>query len=391
MVSIKKIIKNFLICFVLAGIVLALSFYTIVLSGLFPKIQTMWVTTAMTTMSHKWLATSFIPKVDIDRIMEENKVDDEHFDTNPELVTIKAPNLNNNDVLESVLKKRTELILNKYEMVQASKKQEESTNVFLENNVYGVDIDIDIDEEEITFDYESEGYEKLEDGLYKKEVSGTGWKGYLLLVSDPSRVTLVDSKYQHTRGDTVKNMVKYIDGVAGINAGGFDDGPNYDSNGGIPAGLLIVDGEVVSPKKNNGSTHSVVGFNKENVLVLGKMTQNQALERGIVNSVDFKPFLIVNGEKVIKKGTGGWGIAPRTALGQRETGEVVFFAVDGRQAHSIGVDLVVLQDTLYDEGCINAAMVDGGSSTVMVYNDEFINKPSLGHERYINNAFVIKR
>lgn len=391
MVSIKKIIKNFLICFVLAGIVLALSFYTIVLSGLFPKIQTMWVTTAMTTMSHKWLATSFIPKVDIDRIMEENKVDDEHFDTNPELVTIKAPNSDNNDVLESVLKKRTELILNKYEMVQASKKQEESTNVFLENNVYGVDIDIDIDEEEITFDYESEGYEKLEDGLYKKEVSGTGWKGYLLLVSDPSRVTLVDSKHQYTRGDTVKNMVKYIDGVAGINAGGFDDGPNYDSNGGIPAGLLIVDGEVVSPKKNNGSTHSVVGFNKENVLVLGKMTQNQALERGIVNSVDFKPFLIVNGEKVIKKGTGGWGIAPRTALGQRETGEVVFFAVDGRQAHSIGVDLVVLQDTLYDEGCINAAMVDGGSSTVMVYNDEFINKPSLGHERYINNAFVIKR
>lgn len=388
MIRIKKLIKNFLICFVLACTVFAISFYVIVLSGLVPKFQTMWVTTAMTTMSHKWLATSFIPKQQIDKIMEENKVDDSAFDTNPELVVITNKALDKNDALEKALKKRNELILKKKE-AQTEIKDDVNEVINDEENIP------DLTSETIVspkVDYEAEGYTKLEEGLYKKEVSGTGWKGYLMLVSDPRKIHLVDSKYQYKRGDTVKNMVKYIDGgIAGVNAGGFDDGPNYDSNGGIPAGLLIVDGKVISPKKNNGTTHSVVGFNKENILVLGKMTQSQALERGIVNCVDFKPFLIVNGEKVIKKGTGGWGIAPRTALGQRETGEVVFFTVDGRQAHSIGVDLVVLQDTLYDEGCINAAMVDGGSSTVMVYNNEFVNKPSLGHERYINNAFVITR
>ena len=48
-----------------------------------------------------------------------------------------------------------------------------------------------------------------------------------------------------------------------------------------------------------------------------------------------------------------------------------------------------LQETLLAEGCHNAAMMDGGSSTVMIYNDKFVNKPSLGFERYINNCWVV--
>ena len=64
--------------------------------------------------------------------------------------------------------------------------------------------------------------------------------------------------------------------------------------------------------------------------------------------------------------------------------------VDGRQVgYSIGTDLLPLQETLLAEGCHNAAMMDGGSSTVMIYNKEFVNKPSLGFERYINNCWVV--
>jgi exopolysaccharide biosynthesis protein len=64
--------------------------------------------------------------------------------------------------------------------------------------------------------------------------------------------------------------------------------------------------------------------------------------------------------------------------------------VDGRQVgYSIGTDLLPLQETLLAEGCHNAAMMDGGSSTVMIYNKEFVNRPSLGFERYINNCWVV--
>lgn len=333
------------------GLLGATGFYTVVVSGWFPNIQELWVTTAMTTFSHKWLATSFISDTVIQEIMERTKVDDESYTTDTNLIT-------NNVEWEEI---KTDDSLDKPEIIEKTKEE-----IYIE-----------------------QGYSLMEDGIYFKEVNGSGYKGYLLMVTDPSRVSLAQTRYQFERGDLIKTLVPLHGARVGINAGGFVDGVNYDSNGGQPAGMLIVDSEII---QSNGNTkHSVIGFNQDDVLVLGKMTKQEALDANLRDAVDFKPFLIVNGEAVIKEGNGGWGIAPRTALGQRETGEVIFFCVDGRQAHSIGVDLRVLQDTLLAEGCVNAAMVDGGSSTVMYHTDKgYLNKPSLGHERYINNCWIVK-
>ena len=331
------------------------SFYVGIVSGLCPQIQELWVTTAMTTLNHKWLATAFIKEEVINDIMERTRVDDENYSTDTTLmdgwVTLDTGTI---------------------EEVPEDEKVEEEI------------------EEPIKVDpYIEEGYSLLEEGIYLKETSGTGWVGYLLLVKDPSRVSLAQTRYQFERGDLIKTLVPLHEARVGINAGGFVDGPNYDSNGGQPAGLLIVDGELI--QSNGNKKHSVIGLNYDNQLVLGKMTKQEALDANLRAAVDFKPFLIVNGEPVIKEGQGGWGIAPRTAIGQRQTGEIIFLCVDGRQTHSIGCDLRPLQDTLLAEKCLNAAMVDGGSSTVMYHADKgYLNKPSLGHERYINNCWLVK-
>ena len=344
----------------LAGLIVVgcLGFYIVVLSGLFPNIQELWVTTAMTTMSHKWLATAFIDEETIQEIMDRVYVDDTGYETDTSLVG----NNGNSQVVETPVEEETKEVVEMMELQPAINKKDT---------------------------YIEQGYTEMEEGIWFKETSGTGWKGYLLMVEDASRVSLAQTRYQFERGDLIKTLVPLHNARVGINAGGFVDGPNYDSNGGQPAGLLVVDGEIV--QSNGNAKHSVIGFNEDNVLVLGKMTKQEVIDAKIRDAVDFKPFLIVNGETVIKEGNGGWGIAPRTALGQRETGEVIFFCVDGRQAHSIGVDIRVLQDVLYEEGCINAAMVDGGSSTVMYHAEKgYLNKPSLGHERYINNCWLVK-
>lgn len=349
-VKYRKYLKYVGICLVGIMLIGVLNFYVFIVSGLFPVTQELWVTTAMTTLSHKWLATAFIDEATINEIMEKTRVDDENF-------------LTDNSALD--------------------------TPVIVEEQQEVVEVIEEVVKEPVD-KYVEEGYELLEDGIYFKTASGTGWKGYLLLVADPSRVSLAQTRYQYERGDLVKTLVPLNDARIGVNAGGFVDGVNYDSNGGTPAGLLIVDGEVIN---SNGadSKHSVIGFNTDNKLILGKMTKDEAIEANLRDAVDFKPFLIVNGETVIKEGQGGWGIAPRTAVGQRQTGEVIFLCVDGRQAHSIGCDLRPLQDTLFEEGCINAGMVDGGSSTVMYHADKgYLNKPSLGHERYINNCWIVK-
>ena len=49
------------------------------------------------------------------------------------------------------------------------------------------------------------------------------------------------------------------------------------------------------------------------------------------DAIQFGPFLIVNGKPSFVKGNGGWGIAPRSAIGQRQDGIVLFLVINGRR------------------------------------------------------------
>lgn len=393
----KKVIRVFswlvLTCFTLliAGL---LAFYILIVAGASPKLQTIWICSAMRTMSHKYLATMFFEDEYIDSIMEANEIDDSGHDSEILNFSHKYGKTDNSesDTIESfpsaVIESEPET---KNESSAGSESNTESAETTESSELsYSLETDPIPEFAEEDSDYLAEGYQMLEEGLYLKEVSGLTWRGYVMLVEDPSRVKLVDSSQQYTCGENVMTMTKNAGAVAGLNGGGFQDGANYDSNGGTPAGLLIEDGNLVWPLVQDDTVYNMIGITGTGALVLRHCTAQWALDNNIVSAVSFSPFLVVNGEGLIKNGTGGWGIAPRTAIGQRETGEFLFLVIDGRQADwSIGCDLDVLQEVMLNEGAYNAAMLDGGSSTAMVYAGEYVNRPSLGHERWINNCFVV--
>lgn len=356
-----SLLKKALIGIISLILVAVLLFYVLIVWGASPRLQSIWVCTAMTTMNHKYLATWFISDEKIERILEENRVDDDGLDSElrefhkkEALISLKKPS-----IYDGIFKKNEEGL-----------KAPEGFHSYI-----------------------AEGYKKLEDGIYLKEVSGTSYKGYVMLIEDPLRVKLQDTSKQFEEGQTVKRMVTNAKAIAGINGGGFKDGVNYDSNGGTPAGLIIENGVLVNPTDpNDEEVFNMIGIDSNGVLILQHCTASWALENNIVSAVSFEPFLVVNGEGTIKNGTGGWGIAPRTAIGQRATGEFLFLVIDGRQiGWSIGCDLDVLQKIMLQEKAENAAMLDGGSSTVLFYNGEYVNKPSLGHERLINNSFIVTK
>jgi exopolysaccharide biosynthesis protein len=94
---------------------------------------------------------------------------------------------------------------------------------------------------------------------------------------------------------------------------------------------------------------------------------------------------------MIKSGNGGWGLAPRTAIGQTKDGTVLLLVIDGRQLSSLGATLKDVQDIMLSYGAYNAANLDGGSSTTMVYNGKIINTPSSQYgPRYLPSAFIVK-
>ena len=128
-----------------------------------------------------------------------------------------------------------------------------------------------------------------------------------------------------------------------------------------------------------------IGFTKENKLILGNMSKEEALAKGYRDAIEFGPYLIVNGKRSFIKGNGGWGVAPRSAIGQRKDGIVLFLVINGRLATSIGADMVDLCDIMERYGAYNAANLDGGSSSELVINQKIVNTPVAGGENGLRN------
>jgi len=132
------------------------------------------------------------------------------------------------------------------------------------------------------------------------------------------------------------------------------------------------------------------GFTEDDILVVGGIKDPEAY--AIRDMIQWGPALIADGVKLVS-GSAGWGLHPRTAIGQRTDGSVLLAVVDGRQPlYSIGITVGELSDILYDYGCVNASLCDGGSSSCMWYGGSLIGTPSTPMKetgRYLPNAIVV--
>ena len=345
-----KIVIAILILITVGTITLLTLFY-----GPISTFRDWWITTAMTTMSHKYLAEWFFDEETINAVLEKNKIEETDETTDTSLIVV-TPN-------EEIEKEEEEIqYQNEYE------KQ-----LFAKN----------LDKEEYNIYAESEDYRII-------EIEGKGYSGYLAAIYDPSKIKVATSKYIGSAGQYLTDISKQNDAIIAINGGGFLD-ENSKGNGSTPLGIVISEGRVIA-NNNNTVGGGLIGFDKENKLVVGKMSLAKAQSLGIRDAVTFSPFLIVNGESVKISGNGGWGTAPRTVIGQRQDGVVLFLVLDGRRLTMPGASIKDLIEIMENYGAYNAANLDGGTSSAMTFNHKIINDPvdaSGNHRtRHIATAFV---
>ncbi len=229
-----------------------------------------------------------------------------------------------------------------------------------------------------------------EDGIEIYEVHGATYNGLMMVIDDPSRVKVgvIDSFSLDTSGRTLVDIVADYDCIAGVNGGKYDD-ENGLGSGGMPEGIVISEGQLLLGDPN--TVYDVYGFNQDNVLIVGSMTAAQAVSMGIRDAVSFGPALIVNGNAANYSGVGS-GLNPRTAIGQRSDGAVLLLVIEGRQANSMGASMSDLIEVMLEYGAVNAANLDGGMSSSMVYNgEELISSCTIRSARRIPTAFVVER
>ena len=263
--------------------------------GPFKNVKTTVVGAAMTTYSLQWLATTFLSKKAIAKILDNQGV-----------------------------------------------------HVLVQNNLDGVKV------------------ENKDDGSIERyDIKGNKFKGYILLIKDPTRLKVGYTSLLHKEGQLTSDIAKDNNAIAAINAGGFkdiDNGTKWIGTGANPTGIIMANGKIVSNDITDvNKKASVVAMTKSGKLLVGPHSLSEMKTAGVTEAVSFGPALIVNGQKTITKGDGGWGIAPRTCVAQTKDGAIIFLVIDGRQLGSLGATLKEAQDVLYDYGAYNASNLDGGS------------------------------
>lgn len=236
---------------------------------------------------------------------------------------------------------------------------------------------IDFDETTVyANEYEKEILEHDEDDLFKIiEFKVNGCDAYLAAIYDPSKISVGVSKYIGIGGQYVYDMAKQQGAVLAINGGGFYD-PNYNSNGANPLGVTIADGKIITDDAYSSNNGGIIGFDATDKLVLMRdATASEAIDAGVRDAVTMGPFLIVNGKMADIRGNGGWGYAARTAIGQRKDGIVLMLVVDSNEFRTQGASIKDLAEIMERYGAINAANLDGGTSSAMVLNGKLINDP----------------
>lgn len=278
-------------------------------------------------------------------------------------------------------------------LLQSEKAEEESSEI----NTALIKLP-DIDDETNRVDTEASDPDNSEnipknrrlEGIEIHDVSGGTYNGKMMVVKDPTRVFVgVPDRYgEGASGLSLSRMIEKYDAVGGTNAGGFVD-PNGSGTGGIPEGIVISEGELLWG--DMGSTYSLAGLDEKGILYVGKMTGKRAMELGLKYAVSYGPALIINGEPCNSARSLGGGINPRTAIGQREDGAILLLVVSGRQIDSLGATLDDLVEIMLSFGAVNASNLDGGSSTLMKFDGEYLNTSSyiLGGERVLASTILV--
>ncbi len=218
------------------------------------------------------------------------------------------------------------------------------------------------------------------------EVAGATYTGTMMIVKDPSRVSLATIYPWREMGVTLDELVTQNDAVAGINGGLYKSDNN---SGGRPLGVIVSNGEIQYNRPNDCRGLVLVGFTTENILQIidiNGMSEAQVTElvetRHIRDAVTFQEEasdannhfvqLIINNEARQMNGAGS-GLNPRTAIGQRADGAVLMFVTDGRgKSGHLGASSGDLIAVMQEYGAVNAANLDGGSSSCMYYDGEYL-------------------
>ncbi len=370
--------------------------------------RTAYINTALSTMRHRWLATALLPKDVVQAVIDHN-------------TAVAAQAANKHSSWEKDESNVKELETEITEITPESKEEiarEEFYELFweideatmeayiaehpevLENGWANIDINEAGLDDEGTSIYSTFGEQVLAIDAKNKilllRVADSGYRGVLAVAKDPSLLSMEWSAGIGSYGQYVGTIAERVDGVLAMTASGFIDedaqGNEGAGNGGILSGYAMCNGVGAQGRQSkNTDWHQFVRMEMHENDLMYIRSINDPVSEECTDALEFEPAMIVDGEVLVSN----WWVElnPRTAIGQSDKYEYLLLAIEGRNpaAGILGTDVNVCAQILKRHNCMQAINLDGGTSTIMWYDGEYVIRCSnvnLPKGRPLPNAFV---
>ena len=386
----RRLLILFLVLAILAGLYLTAVYSDI---PFIAKWRTAYIQTAMNTLSHQWLATAFIPRSVIDKVLAEMEAARE------------AQIGINSEWGEGESESRNPTLTNTEGM---SKEEIAFYNLFWEVNVPSMQAyvkehpdalaagwsRINIDKSALTADGTSirtiQGEQVLAIDARNKiliaRVKGSTYRGVLVIMKDPSRLSLQAASTLGSVGQVCGKIAEAHGGVIGMTGSGFID-PGGTGNGGTLAGYAMCNGK--SYGSHMGYGYKRLELHKDNRIYI--RDSDSSVSPDTTDAVEFSPAMIIDGETVVNARSGFSDLQPRACLGQSKYGEIIALLVEGRLTTSVGISVPDCAAIMAKHDCMQAMNLDGGTSAMIWYKGKYImrsSNPALTAGRTLPNAFV---
>lgn len=209
------------------------------------------------------------------------------------------------------------------------------------------------------------------------------YNGMLAVCGRPED-TILGRNRNPDKGSTVTELCESYGAVLGMNASGFYD-PDGRGPGHQPVGLVLSQSELSGTRMSG--RYQIAGMDLDDNFVAGYDLDLTDMR----DAMQFYPVLISENEN-LADGSFGMGIQPRACIGQNLRGSMMFLVVDGRQVgHSIGITVPECAEILLKYDCYVAMNLDGGSSASMTYKGRMITRTSSPKSdgRYLPDAWLV--
>lgn len=394
------------LCIALAGLV---ALYCVCVYSNIPfirKWRTIYIETALSTMSHQWLATSFIPHSVVDETrtaMEEARLaqvgenstwDNSALDSGA--IDADGDGLPDDTAADTWSESPEEAAF--YELFWELDR--ETMRDYLDQHpdalsggwesLYINEAGLD---DEGTSIYTTMGEQVLAIDAKNKvllvRVEGSGYRGVLAVAKDDTKVSIEAARYIGESGQYAGDIAEAHNGILGMTANGFVD-PEGVGNGGTIIGYSMCSGVEYG-------THSLWGYKRLEIRdddLMYIVDAPDPVSSNTTDAAEFQPALIVDGEIVVDSSAGYTALNPRACLGQSNRYEYLFLVIEGRLIDSIGTDVMVCADILARHNCMQAMNLDGGTSAILYFDGEYVTRCSntdLPYGRLLPNAVVYRR